>query len=171
MIPERLIANPLLEIRLKGTQAQMGAQYGEILVAEGGYEALLDFYPRMAESLIVSGMPRRLRNGPVRRVAGQLVNWAVDSMVKSRLPQYEERAHAMARAAQALARDDAPYARDGCLSEQHRRSGPFGAPSTSSGQAFQFRGKAARACARCLYVGGRVRPAFGRRRTDACAQL
>lgn len=99
MTPERIIANPLLEIRLKGTQAQMGAQYGEILAAEGGYEALLDFYPRMAESLIVSGMPRRLRNGPVRRVAGQLINWAVDSMVKSRLPQYEERAHAMARAA------------------------------------------------------------------------
>lgn len=98
-MPERLIANPLLEIRLKGTQAQMGAQYGEILAAQGGYEELLDFYPRMAESLLVSGMPRRVRNGPVRRVAGQLINWAVDSMVKSRLPQYEERAHAMARAA------------------------------------------------------------------------
>jgi hypothetical protein len=55
MIPERLIANPLLEIRLKGTQAQMGAQYGEILAAQGGYEELLDFYPRMAESLIGFG--------------------------------------------------------------------------------------------------------------------
>ena len=99
MIPERIIANPLLEIRLKGTQAQMGAQYGEILAAQGGYEELLDFYPRMAESLLVSGMPRRLRNGPVRRIAGQLMNWAVDSMSKGRLPQFTERAHAMARAA------------------------------------------------------------------------
>ncbi len=99
MTPTRLITNPLLEIRLKGTQAQMGAQYGEIMAAQGGYEKLLDFYPRMAESLLLSGMPRRVRNGPMRRVAGQLMNWAVDSMAKSRLPQYEERANAMARAA------------------------------------------------------------------------
>ena len=99
MTPERIIANPLLEIRLKGTQAEMGAQYGEILAAERGYEALLDFYPRMAESLLVSGMPRRLRNGPVRRVAAQLMDWAVNSMSKGRLPQFTERAHAIARAA------------------------------------------------------------------------
>ncbi|AFM11712.1 C45 family autoproteolytic acyltransferase/hydolase [Turneriella parva] len=99
MTPERLIVNPLLEIRLKGTQAQMGAQYGEILAAEGGYEPLLDFYPRMAESLLLSGVPRRLRNGPLRRVAGQLMHWAVNSMSKGRLPQFTERAHAIARAA------------------------------------------------------------------------
>lgn len=99
MPAERLITNPLLEIRLKGTQAQMGAQYGEIMAAQGGYEKLLDFYPRMAESLLLSGLPRRVRSGPMRRVAGQLMNWAVNSMAKSRIPQYEERAHAMARAA------------------------------------------------------------------------
>lgn len=99
MVPDRIITNPLLEIRLKGSQAKMGAQYGEIIAAQGGYEPLLDFYPRMAESLLVSGMPRRLRKGPVRRVAGQLMNWAVNSMAKSRLPQFTERAHAMARAA------------------------------------------------------------------------
>ncbi|HMV37515.1 MAG TPA: acyl-CoA--6-aminopenicillanic acid acyltransferase, partial [Turneriella sp.] len=99
MIPDRIITNPLLEIRLKGSQAQMGAQYGEIVGSQGGYEPLLDFYPRMAESLLVSGMPRRMRKGPVRRVAAQLMNWAVNSMVKNRLPQFTERAHAMARAA------------------------------------------------------------------------
>ncbi|MFZ5629184.1 MAG: C45 family autoproteolytic acyltransferase/hydrolase [Spirochaetota bacterium] len=99
MVPDRIITNPLLEIRLKGSQAQMGAQYGEIVGSQGGYESLLDFYPRMAESLLVSGMPRRLRKGPVRRVAAQLMNWAVNSMAKNRLPQFTERAHAMARAA------------------------------------------------------------------------
>ena len=99
MVHPRTITNPLLEIRLKGSQAQMGAQYGEIVSAQGGYEPLVDFYPRMAESLLVSGMPRRTRNGPMRRVAGQLMNWAVNSMAKSRLPQFEARAHAMARAA------------------------------------------------------------------------
>lgn len=99
MTPERIITNPLLEIRLKGTQAQMGAQYGEIMAAQGGYEKLMDFYPQMAQSLIVSGMPRRVRKGPMRRVAGELINWAVNSMVKGRLPEYEARAHAMARAA------------------------------------------------------------------------
>ncbi len=99
MEANRIITNPLLEIRLKGTQAQMGAQYGEIVASQGGYEKLLDFYPQMAQSLLVSGMPRRVRKGPVRRVAGELMNWAVNSMSKNRMPDYEARAHAIARAA------------------------------------------------------------------------
>ena len=99
MLPDRTIANPLLVLRLRGSQAQMGAQYGEIVASQGGHEQLLDFYPRMAEALLVSGMPRRMRKGPVRRVVAQLMNWAVNSMAKNRLPQFAERAHAMARAA------------------------------------------------------------------------
>ncbi len=99
MVPDRIITNPLLVLRLRGSQAQMGAQYGEIVASQGGYEPLLDFYPRMAESLLVSGMPRRMRKGPVRRVAAQLMSYAVNSMLKNRPPQYAERAHAMARAA------------------------------------------------------------------------
>lgn len=99
MEANRIITNPLLEIRLKGTQAQMGAQYGEIVASQGGYEKLLDFYPQMAQSLLVSGMPRRVRKGPIRRVAGELMNWAVNAMSKSRMPDYEARAAAMARAA------------------------------------------------------------------------
>ncbi len=46
MRPDRSITNPLLEIRLKGSQAQMGAQYGEIVGSQGGYEPLLDSHTR-----------------------------------------------------------------------------------------------------------------------------
>lgn len=99
MHTERRITQPLLEIRLKGSQAQMGAQYGEIMASQGGYEALLEFYPRMAETLLVSGLPRSMRRGPLRQVAAQLVRHAVNTMAKNRLPQFAERANAMARAA------------------------------------------------------------------------
>lgn len=99
MPAERLITQPLLEIRLKGSQAQMGAQYGEIMASQGGYDALLEFYPRMAETLLVTGLPRRMRKGPLRQVAAQLVRHAVNTMSKNRFPHFAERAAAMARAA------------------------------------------------------------------------
>ncbi len=99
MSTQRLITQPLLELRLKGTQAQMGAQYGEILAAQGGYENLLEFYPQMAQSLLVSGVPRALRHNALRRVASKVMGWATDTMVKTRLPHYAQRSDAMARAA------------------------------------------------------------------------
>lgn len=95
----KLITNPLLEIRLKGTQSQMGHQYGEIISSQGGYHEMLDFYPRMAESLVLSGLPRRARKGPAQAIAANLMQWAVNSLSKNRNEEYSGRMTAMLRAA------------------------------------------------------------------------
>lgn len=93
------IVNPLLEIRLKGTQAQMGAQYGEMMAAEGSYRDLLEFYPRMAEAMLLGGLPRRMRKGPARRIAEGLLGLAVKSLLKNRNEEYAARMQAMLAAA------------------------------------------------------------------------
>jgi Acyl-coenzyme A:6-aminopenicillanic acid acyl-transferase len=98
-VMSRLITNPLLEIRLKGTQAQMGHQYGEIMASQGGYQEMLDFYPRMPQSLILSGLPRGSRKGPLRNVASGLMQWAVNALSKNRHEEYHGRSLAMLRAA------------------------------------------------------------------------
>jgi hypothetical protein len=95
----KLITNPLLILRLKGTQAQMGHQYGEMLASQGAYQEMLDFYPRMAESLVLSGLPRRARKGPARQVAAGLMQLAVNSLVKNRPEEYNGRMTALLRAA------------------------------------------------------------------------
>jgi hypothetical protein len=95
----RVAKNPLLEIRLSGSQAQMGAQYGEILAAEGGYHEMLEFYPRMAESMILGGIPRAARKGPARHLATQLMSWATNTLAKNEHPEHAARTHAMLRAA------------------------------------------------------------------------
>lgn len=95
----RLVTNPPLVMRLKGTQAQMGAQYGEMLAAQGGYQEMLDFYPRMASSLVLSGLPRVVRKGPMKPIMIGLMRLGVDSLMKHRDPEYAERSVAMLRAA------------------------------------------------------------------------
>ena len=57
---------PLLVLRLRGSQTQMGAQTGELVRAAGGYRETLEFYPRMASSVLSLAIPRRVR-GPARR--------------------------------------------------------------------------------------------------------
>ncbi|GIW72314.1 MAG: hypothetical protein KatS3mg102_1856 [Planctomycetota bacterium] len=50
--PARPRALPLLLVRLRGSQAQMGEQHGRLLRAHGGYEQTLAFYPRLVERLL-----------------------------------------------------------------------------------------------------------------------
>jgi len=95
----RLVKNPPLVIRLKGTQKQMGAQYGEIIKSQGGYHEMIDFYPRMASSLVLSGLPRRARKGPMKPLMTNLINMGVNELIKHRNPEYAERNLAMLAAA------------------------------------------------------------------------
>jgi len=48
-------AQPLLVLRLRGSQRDMGAQHARLLRQHGGYEAVLDFYPRLPEMLLLGG--------------------------------------------------------------------------------------------------------------------
>ena len=49
-------APPML-VRLRGSQAEMGAQHGRLLVEAGGYEQALSFYPRMASAMLSLSIP------------------------------------------------------------------------------------------------------------------
>ncbi|MBV6492484.1 MAG: hypothetical protein LDLANPLL_00478 [Turneriella sp.] len=91
--------NAPLVLRLKGTQQQMGAQYGEILSQVGGFKDLFDFYPRMAESLLVGGLPRRARKAPARFLAANLMKSALGSLAKYRNEEYAKRQAALLDAA------------------------------------------------------------------------
>lgn len=57
---------PLIVLRLRGTQAEMGAQQGKLLVEAGGWEQAVSFYPRMASAMLSLAIPRAVR-GPARR--------------------------------------------------------------------------------------------------------
>lgn len=43
---------PLLVVHLRGSQAQMGAQHGEILKQHGGWQATVAYYPTMVEQML-----------------------------------------------------------------------------------------------------------------------
>lgn len=86
-------------MRLKGTQEQMGAQYGEMLKSQGGYEHMMDFYPKMAEAMIMSGLPRRVRKGPIKPIITNLMRLGLDSLVKHRNTEYAARMQAVLKAA------------------------------------------------------------------------
>ncbi|MCA9685269.1 MAG: hypothetical protein KC457_24025, partial [Myxococcales bacterium] len=88
-------------LRLRGTQAEMGAQLGEQLRALGGYEQVMDFYPRMASAVLSLAVPYRLR-APARR------NWqrtlmvgaaALDHARRKHFPEYAARTDALLAAA------------------------------------------------------------------------
>jgi hypothetical protein len=56
---------PPILLRLRGSQAQMGAQHGRLLLDIGGYEHTLAFYPRMASAMLSLAIPHPVR-GPAR---------------------------------------------------------------------------------------------------------
>ncbi|MCX7632176.1 MAG: C45 family autoproteolytic acyltransferase/hydrolase [Turneriella sp.] len=98
MPTERTIKQPLLILRLRGSQESMGAQYGEIMAAHGGFHDLVEFYPQMAERLLLSGLPRLWRQGAVRLGVRAAVNWALSRLARQRMPQYLPRTEAAVRA-------------------------------------------------------------------------
>ena len=89
--------NPLALIRLRGSQAQMGRQLGEIFAELGGWEPLVEFYPHMASRLLMLRMSPR-----VRRLAAPLLQkllWLgagrMDRYRERRFPEYLARTHAL----------------------------------------------------------------------------
>jgi len=52
----------MLVLRLRGSQAEMGAQHGRLLREHGGYEPVMDFYPRLPEMLLLGGLSTRERS-------------------------------------------------------------------------------------------------------------
>lgn len=85
-------AAPLLVTRLAGSQADMGRQHGELLLAAGGWQGTIDYYPRMPEVLI------GLRGGvplPLLRPILELWKRRLD---RARPPEYRARTRAFYQA-------------------------------------------------------------------------
>ncbi len=93
-------ANPLAIFHLRGTQAEMGTQLGKGLVKIGGWEPLLDYYPRMPAMLIGSSMPPKVRRlaEPVLRGVLRGPSLTMIHYRRRHFPEYHERSLAMVEA-------------------------------------------------------------------------
>ena len=60
---------PLLQVQLRGDEARMGQQHGELTRASGGWQTAAAWYPGMAQRLICGGQPAPLRKGLPRLLA------------------------------------------------------------------------------------------------------
>lgn len=92
-------APPLL-LRLRGSQIEMGAQHGRLLVEAGGYQEALSFYPRMASSMLSLSFPHAVR-GPARRVLQTGLTLGADRLHRARqrwFPEFVARTEALLRA-------------------------------------------------------------------------
>src|SRR5688572_18983441 len=100
MTDRELAPRPLLRLRLRGTQAEMGAQQGALLRGVGGYQQTASFYPLMAARLLTMGAPHALR-APSERVARAVLNLVASGMHRQRqkqFPAYTARTEAMLEA-------------------------------------------------------------------------
>jgi hypothetical protein len=92
-----IAARPLVVLRLRGTQVQMGAQHGALLRELGGYEGAARFYPHMASRMLALGAPpmsRRLVQHLSRAVLAVLAHRMCDHR-RARFPEYTARTQAV----------------------------------------------------------------------------
>ncbi len=87
-------SNPLLVVRLRGTQAEMGAQHGRILLEQGGYEAAADFYPELPRKLLSDDSATDLAQQLIGRFGTRALDWAMKRMEQHRPKAYLERTRA-----------------------------------------------------------------------------
>lgn len=91
--------HPLLVLRLSGTQAEMGAQHGALLLEHGHWESVFRYYPDMPLNMLLSATRRHPRRERLARAAVRpLMERALDVLDRNRLPAYRERSRAMAEA-------------------------------------------------------------------------
>lgn len=90
---------PLAVIQLKGTQEEMGRQFGEIMLKIGQYEPIFDFYPVMAQNLLLGSLPRKNRNFLSKGFVSLSMKLAEAKMNSHRWPEYSKRTLAALKAA------------------------------------------------------------------------
>jgi len=84
---------PLLQMWVSGSQTEMGAQHGRLVREAGGYEEILEYYPRMIEILLAGD------RGPALRIAARLaIGCSLRLLERQRPPAYRERARAFVAA-------------------------------------------------------------------------
>jgi hypothetical protein len=92
---------PLAIFRVRGSQAQMGAQLGRAFVAAGGWEPVVDYYPRLPAMLLTLPLPPRARPAAqaVVRAAMEVPARRMAAFRRKVYPQYWARTVAMLEAA------------------------------------------------------------------------
>jgi len=92
---------PLLVLRLRGSQAEMGAQHGAMLTELGGWQETRDFYASMPAALLAMGVPQPVR-GAARRIFAATGDFNARRLHRARkrhFPEYLARTEAMLEAA------------------------------------------------------------------------
>ena len=84
----------VLVVRLRGTQAEMGAQHGRITRDVGGYEIGRDYYNDLHERLLADSAGPSLR----RRLVSRFGDWAMRRMELHRPKEYLDRTMAFIEA-------------------------------------------------------------------------
>ncbi len=93
----RKTPHPLLVLRLRGNQQEMGAQHGTMLLETGGYRGI-EFYRTMSQRLMETGIPRPFRKRITRLILQAAAALARNRMARSRPPAYHDRSVAFFRA-------------------------------------------------------------------------
>ena len=91
--------HPLVVLRTRGTQAEMGEQHANVLKEIGGGEGAAEFYPRMAARLLTMGLPPWSRS-TAERVALRILDAGAARMLRARrrrFPEYAARTDALLR--------------------------------------------------------------------------
>jgi hypothetical protein len=94
------VPDPPILLRLRGSQAQMGAQHGRLLLEAGGYEHTLSFYPRMASAMLSLAIPHPIR-GPARHILQAGLTLGAERIDRARrreFPEYAARTDALLEA-------------------------------------------------------------------------
>jgi len=84
---------PLLVVRLRGTQEEMGAQHGEIVRRAGGFEGALEFYPTLPQKMLSLG--HGALDEVVHRLGLPITERLLTKLENARPPAYLRRSRAL----------------------------------------------------------------------------
>lgn len=90
-------SQPLVVLRTRGSQAEMGEQHAKVLWEIGGWKGAAEFYPRMAARLLTMGLPARARPA-AERVMIHALGRGSSRMLRYRrrtFPAYQARTDAL----------------------------------------------------------------------------
>lgn len=92
--PQTRQISDVLVARLRGSQAEMGAQHGRILLAAGGYEKAAEFYPTLVQRLLHTGDATSVHQRLLSRAGNVLIERGLSSLEKRRPQAFRERTRA-----------------------------------------------------------------------------
>ena len=85
---------PLLVLNLRGSQAEMGSQHGQLLRAAGGWEPAFDYYPGLVARQLADENSRSLGRRLVERALRPVIGAALGRLHRARPTAYRARSDA-----------------------------------------------------------------------------